>query len=680
MNQTAVEEISSFVENAHDSSAENDRTALSPGINTPDHDTQFAQIATALSQPLTTSKRKKANYVALLQSNGCPTLKSMMKSMIDQFLQFGDISENTGGHVADDENLEEESEQQIESFDVPYRLTSVQAKASRLPNYDLQILEGWYRHATANGTDDNRPNLVIILQDFESFEPGLLQDFVTICSEYRMRIPIVLIIGVATSTEILHQSLSKSTLGLLRTEKFWLRQSDAWLNRVLETIFIDEADTLKFGARPYKFLLDHFYLHDFSMGKVTASLKYALMHHFYGNPLSIFFPLVGLSAAAEMKRKLAEWQRTNVVGNDHATNLRMLGSFRTYIEGICDSDPKRALQLLDDDDYLLTTALPEFLCDIRKYQQEFKLGIEIIQVLQAQFPLMTMQRKSKRMLLLDALESREGLGGDSEISTVLVRFIRKMEEKSIEKVVASLREVIEREEFGGINDEARAKLAQWDERVQALHAANKEFNARMEKKAKSLKGLVLGTEGGRHTETAKKVELESIEHLKKKGTEGSKVTMDIADWVNQIFSTYLRSFTTLPMYELVYYTNVKLHEKSFAAQPRAATQTALTQAGHYLNCRCCSNDMRGHILPSEPDTCILYKLYLECGRMINLYDWFVAFGCILERERRPTSTKIQENEVQARFIRSVAELQFLGFIKPTQRKTDHVVRLTWSNM
>ncbi|KAG0192427.1 Origin recognition complex subunit 3 [Apophysomyces sp. BC1034] len=575
MNQTAVEEISSFVENAHDSSAENDRTALSPGINTPDHDTQFAQIATALSQPLTTSKRKKANYVALLQSNGCPTLKSMMKSMIDQFLQFGDISENTGGHVADDENLEEESEQQIESFDVPYRLTSVQAKASRLPNYDLQILEGWYRHATANGTDDNRPNLVIILQDFESFEPGLLQDFVTICSEYRMRIPIVLIIGVATSTEILHQSLSKSTLGLLRTEKFWLRQSDAWLNRVLET---------------------------------------------------------------------------------------------------------RALQLLDDDDYLLTTALPEFLCDIRKYQQEFKLGIEIIQVLQAQFPLMTMQRKSKRMLLLDALESREGLGGDSEISTVLVRFIRKMEEKSIEKVVASLREVIEREEFGGINDEARAKLAQWDERVQALHAANKEFNARMEKKAKSLKGLVLGTEGGRHTETAKKVELESIEHLKKKGTEGSKVTMDIADWVNQIFSTYLRSFTTLPMYELVYYTNVKLHEKSFAAQPRAATQTALTQAGHYLNCRCCSNDMRGHILPSEPDTCILYKLYLECGRMINLYDWFVAFGCILERERRPTSTKIQENEVQARFIRSVAELQFLGFIKPTQRKTDHVVRLTWSNM
>ena len=31
----------------------------------------------------------------------------------------------------------------------------------------------------------------------------------------------------------------------------------------------------------------------------------------------------------------------------------------------------------------------------------------------------------------------------------------------------------------------------------------------------------------------------------------------------------------------------------------------------------------------------------------------------------------------ARFIQGVSELQLLGFIKPTQRKTDHVQRLTW---
>ena len=35
------------------------------------------------------------------------------------------------------------------------------------------------------------------------------------------------------------------------------------------------------------------------------------------------------------------------------------------------------------------------------------------------------------------------------------------------------------------------------------------------------------------------------------------------------------------------------------------------------------------------------------------------------------------NSSSARFIQAVSELQFLGFIKPTLRKTDHVQRLTW---
>lgn len=38
-------------------------------------------------------------------------------------------------------------------------------------------------------------------------------------------------------------------------------------------MFLDSTSTMKFGARPYKFLLDHFYLYDFSISKVTASLK-----------------------------------------------------------------------------------------------------------------------------------------------------------------------------------------------------------------------------------------------------------------------------------------------------------------------------------------------------------------------------------------------------------------------
>jgi origin recognition complex subunit 3 len=36
--------------------------------------------------------------------------------------------------------------------------------------------------------------------------------------------------------------------------------------------------------------------------------------------------------------------------------------------------------------------------------------------------------------------------------------------------------------------------------------------------------------------------------------------------------------------------------------------------------------------------------------------------------------------VQARFVQAVAELQLLGFVRSTRRKTDHVVRLTWGHI
>ena len=39
-----------------------------------------------------------------------------------------------------------------------------------------------------------------------------------------------------------------------------------------------------------------------------------------------------------------------------------------------------------------------------------------------------------------------------------------------------------------------------------------------------------------------------------------------------------------------------------------------------FQCGCCT---AGHdsIQASQPDVCILYQLHLECGKLINLYDW-----------------------------------------------------------
>jgi len=121
MNQNAVQKICDFVDKDHDA---NNRLIKLPfheiptglvfaGINTPDHDTQFAHIASKLQEaPTAENKRKKKDFVALLQSKNCLNIKNMMKSMIERFLaNEEDVSgEDMGFAENEDENDDDDAE------------------------------------------------------------------------------------------------------------------------------------------------------------------------------------------------------------------------------------------------------------------------------------------------------------------------------------------------------------------------------------------------------------------------------------------------------------------------------------------------------------------------------------------------------------------------------------------
>ena len=63
--------------------------------------------------------------------------------------------------------------------------------------------------------------------------------------------------------------------------------------------------------------------------------------------------------------------------------------------------------------------------------------------------------------------------------------------------------------------------------------------------------------------------------------------------------------------------------------PRVAISKALSNPAAYMGCTCCSTDgQESGLLPSMPDLCLVYKLHMECGRLINLYDWMVSFNCV----------------------------------------------------
>lgn len=105
-----------------------------------------------------------------------------------------------------------------------------------------------------------------------------------------------------------------------------------------------------------------------------------------------------------------------------------------------------------------------------------------------------------------------------------------------------------------------------------------------------------------------------------------------------------------------------------------------------------------------PDTSILFRRYMEAGRLVNVYDLYESFAVVLETQKEkhaiPATPRkqgkgkrrvIEENEesqedaaeeawmteVHARFTRALHELDYMGFVKHTGRKADHIFRTVY---
>ncbi|CAG8518531.1 2644_t:CDS:2 [Acaulospora colombiana] len=88
-------------------------------------------------------------------------------------------------------------------------------------------------------------------------------------------------------------------------------------------------------------------------------------------------------------------------------------------------------------------------------------------------------------------------------------------------------------------------------------------------------------------------------------------------------------------------------------KPRQAIHTALGLPTDYIKCNCCDIDendseyldSREQILSTHPDTSILYKLHLQCGKLINIYDWLESFESVISRDNLENG-KIDDKEVR----------------------------------
>ncbi|KAJ3093003.1 Origin recognition complex subunit 3 [Quaeritorhiza haematococci] len=297
-----------------------------------------------------------------------------------------------------------------------------------------------YRQSRPIVSSENRhqkKNLVVILPDFESFQPSIVEKLITIFSNHQVHLPVVFVIGIATTLETLYQAVSRSTLALLRTEKFTARPLEDCTNTIVEEILLRNTTGLKLGKQVYAHLLDMLILHTASVKKFVNGIKLSIMHHFYSNPLSI---LTDINSEDELKETLA------LLNDIHFLLIRMTPSFQRYslhitigfmvvlalsphnendfcrhIDSLVHTSPEEAAQLLLNDEHLKFT-IPSFLKSIDTYHLRYHLGIKFLLHLHSKLPGSSSTQSLHRF----------GLNGElAEKASSLLEMLREKEMKAL---------------------------------------------------------------------------------------------------------------------------------------------------------------------------------------------------------------------------------------------------------
>ncbi|XP_044148413.1 origin recognition complex subunit 3 isoform X1 [Bufo gargarizans] len=610
-------------------SSEIPTAALLLGVNVTDHDLTFNMLSDVLNEHVTP-------YVVLLQAKECPGIKQLLQKLLSQLMGCGS-----------ELDLDEEDDH-----------TPI---SQRKMNFSMASLSGWYQEMTKKAHSPKKkrpaslehyqaPPIVVVFKDLESFTSSVLQEFIVISSRYCRELPLVLVFGIATSPMIIHRLMSHSVSSLLCIELFQSLSCTEHLATVVDKLLLSNQFPFKLSGRVLQVLITIFLYHDFSVHNFIKGLQLSVVEHFNAQPLSVL-----CCDLPDMKH------RVKSLSHNQCENVRHLPSFMSFVES---QTPEVQVKLLTDDNYLKEMT-QKFLQSLQMYHENYTPVLRCLHHFTCILPKYPLG-KQIRELYCACLEKNIWYTEEYKSALNLLRMLAK------DELVATLQKCLEvlNPYSGRQLDSALKKLKELLAQFQCLEGDNLE-NVDNEESS-TQKGLQKKTDLYQLQKTL--LEMKETRRTKKHSRFES-LRLEVVDFLDGLVRDYLTPPEEQPLYEVVYFSSATILRKHLNAVPRIALHTALNNPSTYL--KSLEND--GTLSSAAPDICIAYKLHLECGRLINLYDWLEAFATVVnaDEDRDSDSLKQVDDMTHARFIRAVSELELLGFVKPTKQKTDHVARLTW---
>ncbi|XP_074943339.1 origin recognition complex subunit 3 isoform X1 [Phalacrocorax aristotelis] len=614
--------------------------ALVLGVNVTDHDLTFRSLSEVLQNSITP-------YIALLEAKDCPGIKNLMQKLMGQLMNCS----------IDVNSLEDEDYVQVSQNRIRCSMTSLinwYESVTKQTSSKKTDSETPSKKRTSSSRQWQSPPVVVIFKDMESFTTKVLQDFIVISSQHIHELPLVLIFGIATSPMIIHSLLPHSVSSLLCIELFQSLSCKDHLSTIIDKLLLTAQFPFKLGEKVLQVLINIFLYHDFSVQNFIKGFQLCIVEHFYSQPLSVL-----CCQLVDAKKKV------NYFSHNQCENIRRLPSFRRYVES---QASEKQIALLTVDDFLKETT-QKLLEDLHVYHENYVSVLRCLHVLTSSLPKYPLG-KQIRELHCACLENQVWETEEYESSLQLARMLNKsdlvtMLQRCVEIFVSS-----SGKEFGKTVEKLKEFLTQF-QKLEAEAFQEQDVSVSSQKELQKTTDLY-------HLQ---KTLLELKESRRsKKLSKFEMLRSEVVDYIDSLVRSYLVPADHKTLHEVVYFNTASVLREHLNAAPRIALHTALNNPYCYLKNQALKSD-GGSISNKAPDICIVYKLHLECGRLINLVDWLEAFSTVVMAAEGSNADGASSDQVDdiihARFIRAVSELELLGFIKPSKQKTDHVARLTW---
>jgi len=384
------------------------------------------------------------------------------------------------------------------------------------------------------------------------------------------------------------------------------------------------------------------------------------MCHFLSDPLSA---LLGISDGS-IELEPEELQP------EHLEAVRILPSFKKHIVKLVDHRQHLlARELITDDEALRT--------EIAKYLSQGK-DIAVNRVLSTVQILSDFEVENQGKIDLYIKASMCTLK-DSEIVHRVLDVVKRATPKSL---LAMTRQIISASENGS----AELDLEPWDdecpeflEEVVDINNAAASFVSDDPENEQPVRSVyTMHNKTVRTTVVAQKVQLSQETSRLSQRDKDFTALIDRLLIALKKYVVFDDKLQDVFLSEVWIYDSKSPYLETFTPKPRFAIERALSSPHDYLGCECCDSSKEGASM-SHPPTAILYKLFLEAGSLINIYDLWTAFLANLGSEHIVDSED-SERHVLMLFYRALADLKSLGMVKQSRKKTDHLTKLTWKGL